>query len=271
MHDAQGERLLIMSRIHPTAIVDLAAELDSSVEVGAYSLIGPHVKIGAGTVVGPHVVIEGHTTIGRDNRFFQFNSIGAGNQDRKYGGEATTLVIGDRNIVREFCTLHNGTVQDRAETRIGDDNLIMAYCHVAHDVVIGNQCTLANGATLAGHVQIGDWATIGGLTGVLQRMRIGAHAMVGFQAHVSLDVPPFMTVDGNPLTVRAVNLVGLKRRDFSDEQIKVVRQMHKLLYRSDLTLEQAVSAIGELRGQGGDAEVDAMLNFLAAATRGIVR
>ncbi|MBV8605729.1 MAG: acyl-ACP--UDP-N-acetylglucosamine O-acyltransferase [Pelomonas sp.] len=260
-----------MTRVHATAIVDPAAELDASVEVGAYSVIGPHVKIGAGSVVGPHVVIEGHTTIGRDNRIFQFNSIGAANQDKKYGGEPTTLVIGDRNTVREFCTLNVGTVQDRGETRVGDDNWIMAYCHVAHDVVIGNQCTLANGVTLAGHVQIGDWATIGGLTGVLQRMRIGAHAMVGFQAHVSLDVPPFMTVDGNPLTVRTVNLTGLKRRDFDDAQLKVVRQIHKLLYRSGLSLEQSVEAIGALRGQGGDAEVDAMLAFIAAATRGIVR
>ncbi|HEY4082661.1 MAG TPA: acyl-ACP--UDP-N-acetylglucosamine O-acyltransferase [Burkholderiaceae bacterium] len=257
--------------IHPTAIVDPKAELDSSVEVGAYSLIGPHVKIGAGTKVGPHVVIEGHTTIGEGNTFFQFNSIGAANQDKKYAGEPTTLVIGDRNTVREFCTLNIGTVQDRGETRIGNDNWLMAYCHLAHDVVLGNECVLANGATLAGHVQVEDWVTIGGLTGVLQRMRIGAHAMVGFQAHVSQDIPPYMTVDGNPLTVRAVNLVGLKRRDFTDEQISVIRQMHKLLYRSSMTLEQSVTAIAELRGKGGDADVDAMLNFIAASKRGIVR
>ncbi|HEX2012256.1 MAG TPA: acyl-ACP--UDP-N-acetylglucosamine O-acyltransferase [Roseateles sp.] len=260
-----------MATIHPSAIVDPAAELDASVEVGAYTLIGPHVKIGAGTVIGPHCVIEGHTTIGRDNRFFQFSSIGAANQDKKYAGEPTTLVIGDRNTVREFCTFNVGTVQDRGETRVGDDNWIMAYVHLAHDVVLGNQCVLANGATLAGHVQVGDWVTIGGLTGVLQRMRIGAHAMVGFQAHVSQDVPPFMTADGHPLAARALNLVGLKRRDFSVEQIAVVKQMHKLIYRSSLTLEQAVAAIGELRGQGGDAEVQLMLDFLAKAERGIVR
>jgi len=259
------------SLIHATAIVDPAAELDSTVEVGAYSIIGPHVKIGAGTKVGPHVVIEGHTTIGRDNTFFQFNSIGAANQDKKYAGEPTTLVIGDRNTVREFCTLNIGTVQDRGETRVGNDNWIMAYCHLAHDVVLGNEVVMANGATLAGHVQVDDWATIGGLTGVLQRMRVGAHAMVGFQAHVAQDVPPYMTVDGNPLQARAVNLTGLKRRGFSDERIKAIRQMHKLIYRSGLTLEESVAAIGELRGQGADEDVQRMMDFIAASTRGIVR
>jgi len=259
------------SKIHATAIVDPAAELDSSVEVGAYSIIGPHVKIGAGTKVGPHVVIEGHTSIGRDNTFFQFSSIGAANQDKKYAGEPTRLVIGDRNTIREFCTLNIGTVQDRGETTVGNDNWIMAYCHLAHDVVIGNEVVMANGATLAGHVQVDDWVTIGGLTGVLQRMRIGAHAMIGFQAHVAQDVPPYMTVDGNPLTARAVNLVGLKRRGFSDEQQKVIRQMHKLIYRSGLTTAEAVTAIGELRGQGADGDVQRMLDFIAASTRGIVR
>ncbi len=257
--------------IHATAIVDPKAELDSTVEVGAYTLIGPHVKIASGTRVGPHCVIEGHTTIGRDNRFYQFSSIGADNQDMKYAGEPTELVIGDRNTVREFCTLNVGTVQDKAVTRVGDDNWIMAYCHLAHDVHLSNHCVLANGATLAGHVEVGDWVTIGGLTGVLQRMRIGAHAMIGFQAHVAQDVPPYMTVDGNPLAARAVNLVGLKRRGFTEEQMRVIRQMHKLIYRSSLTLEQSVSAIGELRGQGADSDVEAMLSFIAASTRGIVR
>jgi UDP-N-acetylglucosamine acyltransferase len=260
-----------MGLIHPSAIVDPAAQLDSSVSVGAYTLIGPHVKIGAGTSVGPHCVIEGHTTIGRDNRFFQFSSIGAANQDMKYAGEPTELVIGDRNTVREFCTLNIGTVQDKGVTRVGDDNWIMAYVHLAHDVVLGNHCVLANGATLAGHVEVGDWVTIGGLTGVLQRMRLGAHAMIGFQAHVAQDVPPFMTVDGNPLAARAVNVVGLKRRDFSAERIAVIRQIYKLLYRSSLTLEQAVAAIGELRGQQADADVELMLDFLTTAQRGIVR
>jgi UDP-N-acetylglucosamine acyltransferase len=263
-----------MALIHSTALIDPAAELDPSVEVGAYTLIGPHVKIGAGTKVGPHCVIEGHTTIGRENTFFQFGSIGAANQDKKYAGEPTRLVIGDRNTVREFCTLNVGTVQDRGETTVGDDNWIMAYCHLAHDVVIGNQCVLANGVTFAGHVTVGDWVTIGGLTGILQRMRIGDHAMIGFQAHVALDVPPFMTVDGNPLAARAVNVVGLKRRDFSAERIGVIRQIYKLLYRSGQTLDEAKASIEALRGGesgAADGDIDLMLNFLAASTRGIVR
>lgn len=263
-----------MAKIHPTAIVEPGAALHESVEVGAYTLIGPHVEIGAGTTVGPHCVIEGHTTIGRDNRIFQFNSVGAANQDKKYAGEPTKLVIGDRNTIREFCTLNVGTVQDRGETTIGNDNWIMAYCHVAHDVQIGSQVVMANNATLAGHVVVEDWATVGGLTGVLQRMRIGAHAMVGFQAHVAQDVPPFMTVDGNPLAVRAVNVVGLKRRDFSAERIGVIREMHKLLYRSGLTLEEAKAAIGALRGSEcgeADGDIDTLLNFVTAAKYGIVR
>ncbi|CAN5311771.1 acyl-ACP--UDP-N-acetylglucosamine O-acyltransferase [soil metagenome] len=253
--------------IHPTAIVDPAAELDSSVSVGAYSLIGPHVKIGAGTTVGPHCVIEGHTTIGADNRIFQFNSIGATPQDMKYAGESTRLVIGDRNAIREFCTFNLGTVQDRGVTTVGNDNWIMAYVHLAHDVVLGSHIVLANGVTLAGHVEIGDWVTVGGLTGILQRMRVGAHAMIGFQAHVAQDVPPFMTVDGNPLSARAVNLTGLKRRGFAPDRVSVIRQMFKLLYRESLTLEQSVAAIGELEGE----DVALMLGFLASAARGIVR
>ena len=256
-----------MLKIHPTAIIDPAAELDSSVTVGAYSLIGPHVRIGAGTTVGPHCVIEGHTTVGVDNRIFQFNSIGATPQDMKYAGEPTRLVIGDRNTVREFCTFNLGTAQDRGVTTVGNDNWIMAYVHLAHDVVLGDHIVLANGVTLAGHVEIGDWATIGGLTGILQRMRIGTHAMIGFQAHVGQDVPPFITVDGNPLVARAVNLTGLKRRGFTAERMAVIRQMFKLLYRESLTLEQAMAAIGVLAGE--DAAL--MLAFLASAERGIVR
>jgi len=264
-----------MTMIHPSAIVDPAAELDSSVSVGAFSLIGPHVRIGAGTSIGSHCVIEGHTTIGRDNKIFQFNSIGAAPQDMKYAGEPTRLVIGDRNTIREYCTFNTGTVQDKGVTELGDDNWIMAYVHLAHDVLLGNHNVLANGVTLAGHVEIGDWVTVGGLTGMLQRMRVGSHAMVGFQAHVAQDVPPFMTVDGNPLTVRAVNLVGLRRRGYEAGRVAVIKQMHKLLYRSSLTLEQAMAAIGELKGQQGEPESDAdialMLGFLAAASRGIVR
>lgn len=261
-----------MSLIHPTAIIDPAAQLDSSVKVGAYTVIGPYVRIAAGTAIGPHCVIEGRTTLGRDNRIAQFNSIGGAPQDMKYAGEPTELQIGDRNVVHEFCTFNLGTVQDQGVTRIGSDNWIMAYVHIAHDVRLGDRTVLANNATLAGHVQVGDWAVVGGLTGVHQFVKIGAHAMIGFQAHVAQDVPPFITVDGNPLTARAVNVVGLRRREFSAERIAVIKQMHKLLYRSSMTLEQAVAAIGDLRAQQADtADVDVMLSFLAAATRGIVR
>ena len=262
-----------MANIHPTAIVDPQAQLDASVQVGPYTVIGPHVKIGAGTVVAAHVVIEGHTTIGRDNRIFQFCSVGAANQDKKYQGEPCELVIGDRNTIREFCTLHIGTVQDKAVTRIGDDNWIMAYCHVAHDCVVGNKTTLANNATLGGHVELGDWVTVGGLTGIHQFVKVGAHAMLGFQSAVSQDVPPYMLVDGNPLAVRGINTVGLKRRDFSNERIAAIKQMHRLLYREGRTLEDARSAIAALGSSTpeGAEDIRLMNDFLAGATRGIAR
>jgi UDP-N-acetylglucosamine acyltransferase len=262
-----------MSLIHPTAIVDKGAQLDSSVTVGPYTVIGPHVKIGAGTTVGPHCVIEGHTTIGRDNRFFQFGSIGAANQDKKYKGEPCELVIGDRNTIREFVTLHIGTVQDKAVTRIGDDNWIMAYTHVAHDCIVGNNTTMANNTTLGGHVEIGDWVTVGGLCGIHQFVKVGAHAMLGFQSAVSQDVPPFMLVDGNPLAVRGVNVVGLKRRGFSDARIAAVRKMHKLLYREGRTLDDAKAAIAAVAAETPEAkgDVELMAGFLAKADRGIAR
>jgi UDP-N-acetylglucosamine acyltransferase len=262
-----------MANLHPTAIVDPKAELDASVTVGPYTVVGPHVKIGAGTTVGPHVVLEGHTTVGRDNRIFQFASIGAANQDKKYKGEPTELVIGDRNTIREFTTLQVGTVQDKGRTTIGDDNWIMAYCHVAHDCVVGNNVTMANTTTLAGHIELGDWVTVGGLVGIHQFVKIGAHAMVGFASAVAQDVPPFMLVDGNPLAVRGINVVGLRRRDFSAERIAAVKQMHKLLYREGRTLEDAKAAIAALARSTPEAAEDValMTGFLAAATRGIAR
>jgi UDP-N-acetylglucosamine acyltransferase len=262
-----------VTRIHPTAIVEPGAELDESVQVGAYTLIGPHVKIGAGTTVAGHVVVEGHTTIGRDNRIFQFCSIGAANQDKKYQGEPTELVIGDRNTIREFATFHIGTALDKGITRVGDDNWIMAYTHIAHDCVVGNRTTLANNTTLGGHVELGDWVTVGGLTGIHQFVKVGAHAMVGFASAVSQDVPPFMLVDGNPLAVRGINAIGLRRRDFSAERIAAVKQMHKLLYREGRTLEAARAAIEALAQSAPEAagEVTLMSGFLAAATRGIAR
>ena len=262
-----------MSNIHPTALVADGARLDPTVTVGPYTVIGEHVTIGAGTTVGAHCVIDGHTTIGADNRIFQFNSIGAIPQDKKYAGEPTELVIGDRNTIREFCTLNLGVPQAGGITTVGDDNWIMAYVHIAHDCVIGNQTTLANNTTLAGHVQVGDWATVGGLTGVLQRMRIGAHTMVGFASHVGKDVPPFMVVDGNPLEVRAVNLVGLRRRDFSAERLAAIREMHKLIYRQGKTLDEARAGLAALADDMPEAAEDIALmdDFLATSTSGIAR
>ncbi|WP_395137426.1 acyl-ACP--UDP-N-acetylglucosamine O-acyltransferase [Schlegelella aquatica] len=262
-----------MAIIHPTAIVDPKAELAASVSVGPYAVIGAGVRIGEGTTIGAHCTIEGPTTIGRDNRIFQFASLGAAPQDMKYRGEPTELVIGDRNTIREFCTFNRGTAQDAGVTRVGHDNWIMAYVHLAHDVQLGDRIILANNATLAGHVHVGDWAIIGGLTGVHQFTKIGAHAMVGFGSHVSQDVPPFMTVAGNPLAVHGFNVEGLRRRGFSAERIGLVKQMHRLLYRRGLTLEQAKTEIAALRGSvaGGDADIESMLGFLQTCTRGIVR
>jgi UDP-N-acetylglucosamine acyltransferase len=262
-----------MADIHPTAIVDPAAQLDDSVTVGPYAVVGPHVRIGAGTTVGPHCVVEGRTTIGRDNRFWQFSSIGAMPQDMSHQGELTELVIGDRNMVREFCTLNTGTYKEQGVTRIGSDNWIMAYVHIAHDVRIGDRVVMANGATLAGHVHIGDWAFIGGLSGVHQFVHIGAHAMIGFQSRVAQDVPPFMTAEGNPIELRTINMTGLKRRDFSAARLSAIRNMHRALYRKEQTLEQATAEIEAMRGAdaGADGDIDTMLAFIAGATRGLVR
>ena len=262
-----------MSLIHPTALIAEGARLDPSVSVGPYAVIGANVTIGANTTIGAHCVIEGHTTLGQDNRVFQFASLGGAPQDKKYAGEPTRLVIGDRNTVREFCTFNTGTTQDDGVTRIGDDNWIMAYVHIAHDCVVGNQTILANNATLAGHVQIGDYAIIGGLTGLHQFTQVGAHVMAGFASHISQDVPPFMMVDGNPLAVRGLNLEGLRRRGFSPERISAIKQMHRLLYRQGLTLDAARSAIAALPEQHPQAAADiaAMLDFLNTSARGIAR
>ncbi len=262
-----------MSLIHPTALIAEGARLDPSVSVGPYAVIGANVTIGVNTTIGAHCVIEGHTTLGQDNRVFQFASLGAAPQDKKYAGEPTRLVIGNRNTVREFCTFNTGTTQDEGLTRIGDDNWIMAYVHIAHDCIVGNQTILANNATLAGHVQVGDYAIIGGLTGLHQFTQVGAHVMAGFASHISQDVPPFMMVDGNPLAVRGLNLEGLRRRGFSPERITAIKQMHRLLYRQGLTLDAARSAIAALPEQYPQAAADiaAMLDFLNASTRGIAR
>ena len=262
-----------MSLIHATAIVDVGAEVAADVSVGPYAVIGAGVKVGRGTRIGAHCVIEGPTIIGTDNHIYSHAALGAAPQDKKYAGEPTELHIGNRNTIREFCTLNRGTAQDSGVTRVGDDNWIMAYVHLAHDVQLGNQTILANNATLAGHVQVGDWAIVGGLTGVHQFCRIGAHVITGFQSHVSQDVPPFMTVAGNPLAVHGINAEGLRRRGFSRERLALVKQMHRLLYRDGLTLEAARSALEQLLGsvQEGDADVRLLLAFLADSQRGIVR
>lgn len=259
--------------IHSTALVDVKAQLDSSVEVGPYSIVGPHVSIGAGSRVGAHCVLEGHTTIGKENQIFQFNSIGAVPQDKKYAGEPCELHIGDRNTIREFCTLNIGSPGDARITRVGNDNWIMAYVHIAHDCQIGNNTVLANNTTLAGHVHLADWVIVGGLTGIHQFVKIGAHAMVGFSSAVTQDVPPFMMADGNPLSVRGFNIEGLRRRQFSEERISAVKQMHKLLYRTGKTLAQATMEIAELSQSIPQAQVDVALmsKFLAQSTRGIAR
>ncbi|HJV60016.1 MAG TPA: acyl-ACP--UDP-N-acetylglucosamine O-acyltransferase [Albitalea sp.] len=262
-----------MATIHPTAIVEPGAELGENVRIDAYSIVRANVRIGEGTTVGPHCVIEGHTTIGRDNRILQFCSLGAIPQDKKYDGEPTRLEIGDRNTIREFCTFNTGTVQDVGVTRIGDDNWIMAYVHIAHDCQVGSQTILANNATLGGHVHLGDWVFIGGLTGIHQFVKVGAHAMAGFASAVTQDVPPFMMVDGNPLAVRGFNVEGLRRRGFGPERIAAVKQMHRLLYRSAKTLEQAKADIQALAASTPQAEADValMTDFLAQSTRGIAR
>ena len=261
----------VSQMIHPTAIVDPAARIDAGVMVGPYAVIGAGVCIGEGTTVGAHCVLEGRTTIGRDNRIHSFASLGAAPQDKKYGGEPTRLVIGDRNTIREFCTFNVGTAQDRGVTTVGDDNWIMAYVHIAHDCIVGNHTILANNATLAGHVQVADYAIIGGLTGVHQFTKVGAHVMAGFASHISQDVPPYMMVDGNPLAVRGLNLEGLRRRGFSAERLAVIKQMHRLLYRQGLTLEAARAAIAALSSDDAGEDIARMLAFIDQSTRGLAR
>jgi UDP-N-acetylglucosamine acyltransferase len=263
----------VATQIHPSAIVAGGAQIDEGVSIGPYAIVGEGVRIGAGSTVGAHAVIEGPTTIGRDNRIAAHAVLGGAPQDMKYRGEPTALSIGDRNTIREFCTFNRGTTQDGGTTRVGDDNWIMAYVHLAHDVQVGNRTILANNATLAGHVHVGDWVIVGGLTGVHQFCKIGAHAMTGFQSHVSQDIPPFMMAAGNPLSIAGFNVEGLRRRGFSRERIGLIKQIHRLLYRDGLTLEQARAAIEALRGsvEGGDADVQMLLDFLAASARGIAR
>ncbi len=259
--------------IHPSAIVDKNAQLDSSVVVGPYTVIGPHVRIGAGTRIGAHCVIEGHTNIGENNHIFQFNSLGAIPQDKKYAGEPCKLHIGNGNTIREFCTFNIGSPGDAGVTRVGDDNWIMAYVHIAHDCQVGNKTILANNTTLGGHVHLADWVIVGGLTGIHQFVKVGSHAMIGFSSAVTKDVPPFMMADGNPLSVRGLNIEGLRRRQFSAERIATIKQMHKLMYRVDKTLVQAVEDMKGLSAMTPEVAEDIalVLNFITDSTRGIAR
>ena len=264
-----------MQKIHPTALVDAKAELDSSVLVGPYTVIGPDVKVDAGTTIGAHCVIEGHTTIGCDNRIFQFNSLGAIPQDKKYAGEPCELVIGHRNTVREFCTFNIGSPGDSGVTRVGDDNWIMAYVHLAHDCQVGNNTIFANNSQLAGHVHVGDWVILGGFTVVHQFVRLGAHSMTAMCSLLFADLPPYVMCQGQPAAARSMNFEGLRRRGFSADRIACVKAMHKALYRDNLGLDDARASIDALVQAHPDSvdDVRQMVTFLdkVAPGRGIVR
>ncbi|OAM34057.1 acyl-[acyl-carrier-protein]--UDP-N-acetylglucosamine O-acyltransferase [Eikenella sp. NML96-A-049] len=258
-----------MSLIHPTAIIDPKAELDSSVKVGAYTVIGPNVQIGAGSEIGPHAVIEGHTTIGENNRIFQFASLGAIPQDKKYRGEPTRLIIGNGNTIREFTTFNLGTVTGIGETRIGDDNWIMAYCHLAHDCVIGSHTIFANNASLAGHVTIGDYVILGGYTLVFQFCQIGNYAMTAFAAGVHKDVPPYFMAAGYRAEPAGINSEGMRRNGFTPEQITNVKNAYKILYRQGLAYEEACSQIAKTAQIFPELAV--LRDFLADSQRSIIR
>ncbi|TAM03898.1 MAG: acyl-ACP--UDP-N-acetylglucosamine O-acyltransferase [Paraburkholderia sp.] len=262
-----------MSRIHPTAIVEPGAQVDESVEIGAYAVVGANVSIGARTIVGSHTVIEGHTTIGEDNRFGHFAAIGGRPQDMKYKGEPTKLVIGNRNTIREYTTVHTGTVQDTGVTIVGDDNWIMAYVHVGHDCRLGSNVIMSSNAQLAGHVIVDDYAIVGGMTGVHQFVRIGAHSMVGGASALVQDVPPFVVAAGNKAVPHGVNVEGLRRRGFSPDAISALRSAYRTLYKNGLSLEEAKVQLAELAEAGGDGDVHvkALIAFVEQSQRGIIR
>ena len=257
------------SLIHPTAVVHPGARLGEGVSVGPYSVLGEHVEIGAGTTIGSHVVVEGHTRIGADNRIHSHAALGGVPQDKKYAGEPTRLEIGDRNTIREFCTFNTGTAQDAGVTRIGNDNWIMAYVHIAHDCAVGSNTIFANNAALAGHVNVGDWAILGGYTMVHQFVSIGAHSMTAIATVLLLDLPPYVTAAGNTAKPFGINSEGLKRRRFAPEAIARIKSAYRTLYRDGLKLEEAR---GELEKMAASApEIAPLVEFLAASRRGIIR
>lgn len=255
--------------IDATAVIDPTAEIAGNVSIGPYSVIGANVVIDAGTRIGPHVVIKGHTRIGRDNTIYQFASIGEDPQDKKYGGEPTRLEIGDHNTIREFVTINRGTVQDEGVTRVGDDNWIMAYVHIAHDCQVGNHTIFANNASLAGHVTVGDYVILGGFTLVYQFCSLGPHSLTAYGSGISMDVPPYVTVGGSPARPYGLNMEGLRRRGFPDEVRKTLKQAYKTLYRENRSLQEAIA---ELRGKVDEcAELEVLVSFLESRSRGIVR
>jgi UDP-N-acetylglucosamine acyltransferase len=257
------------TKIHPTAIIDPKAELDSTVEVGAYTTIGAHVRVDAGTRIGSHVVLEGPTRIGKNNHIFQYSSLGAQPQDKKYRDEPTTLEIGDNNTIREFCTFNRGTVQDKGTTKIGNDNWIMAYVHIAHDCVIGNNTIMANNSSLAGHVDVHDFAILGGFTLVHQFCQVGAHIITAVGSVVFKDIPPYVTAAGYDAKPHGINAEGLKRRGFSPETILEIKRAYKVLYRNSLTLEEAKTELATMKNRC--SEIGLLTDFLDASTRGIIR
>ena len=257
------------SRIHPTAIISDSAVIEDGVEIGPYTVIGDDVTIGSGTRIDSHVVINGPTRIGHDNHIYQFASIGDDPQDKKYRGEPTRLTIGDRNTIREFCTVSRGTTQDLGDTVLGDDNWIMAYVHIAHDCVVGNKTIMANNVTLAGHVHVDDWVIFGGFSGAHQFTRIGAHAFLGMYSGVNRDVPAYTMVSGQPAIPRGINSEGLKRREFSEEQIRNIKNAYRLVYRKGLKLTEAIAEIEQL--SQSQPELVIFLESLRASERGIIR
>jgi len=258
-----------LNLIDSKAVVDIKAEIADDVKIGPFTVIGAEVQIDAGTVIGPHVVIKGPVKIGKENRIYQFSSVGEDPQDKKYADEVTSLEIGDRNTIREFSTLHRGTLQDKALTKIGNDNLFMAYTHVAHDCIIGDNVIMANGASLAGHVHLGSHSILGGFTLVHQFTQIGEFSFSAMGSAVTQDVPPFVMVGGRPTRPHGINSVGMERSGISPEVVRKIRKAYKLLYKSNLRLEDAIEEIEDLADES--TEVSAMVSFLRNVTRGILR
>jgi len=255
--------------IHKSVIISETAKISDNVEIGPFSIIGDHVEIGEGTRIDSHVVINGPTIVGSENHIYQFASIGDDPQDKKYRGEPTRLKIGNRNTIREYCTISRGTAQDKSLTTIGDDNWIMAYVHIAHDCQVGNNIIFANSATLAGHVHVGDWAIFAGFTGAHQFCHIGAHSFIGMNSLTNKDIPAYTMASGQPVTPRGVNTEGLKRRNFSSEEINNIKNAYRILYRSELTLAEAISKLEKL--VENQPELLIFLESLKQSDRGIIR